>query len=69
MICFEKPVEHEGKRPTDTILHQEAGQSENTFTVRIMGTVLLTPVQTSPGLPYIPVYKVYRGGKVVSNTL
>ena len=28
---------------TDTVLQQKAAQNENTFTVRIMGTVLTNP--------------------------
>ena len=46
-----KTFEHE-VNGTDIVLQQKAAQNENTFTVRIMGTVLTTPVRTSPGLPY-----------------
>ena len=48
-FILKKTFQHEVKG-TDTV-QQKAAQSENTFTVRIMGTVLTNPVRTSPGLP------------------
>ena len=38
-LFWKKPFEHE-VNGTETVLQQKAAQNENTFTVRIMGTVL-----------------------------
>ena len=40
MICFEKKTFEHDVNAADTVLHQEAAQDENTFTVKFMGTVL-----------------------------
>ena len=41
-LFLKKTFQHEVKGP-DTVLQQKAAQIENTFTVRIMGTVLTNP--------------------------
>ena len=41
-LFWKKNFEH-GVNGTNTVLHQEAAQNENTLTVRIMGTALTNP--------------------------